>query len=73
MAKILFIVLVTLVLVLWFKHMGRPKRDIQAKKQGEIEAMVRCSVCGVNLPRSEAIQSQGRLYCCEEHRRRDEA
>lgn len=72
MAKLIFIVLVTIGLVLWFKHMGRPKRDIEAKKKGEVEDMVRCQVCGVNLPRSEAILSQGRIYCCEEHRRRDQ-
>lgn len=71
MAKLLFIVLVTLLLVLWFKHMGRSKRDLDAKRRYEVEDMVRCQVCGVNLPRSEALLSQGRIYCCEEHRRRD--
>jgi uncharacterized protein len=30
---------------------------------------VRCQACGVNLPRSEAILSQGRFYCCDEHRK----
>lgn len=72
MAKLIFVVLVTIGLVLWFKHMGRAKRDIEPKKKGaEVEDMVRCQVCGVNLPRSEAILSQGRIYCCEDHRRRD--
>jgi uncharacterized protein len=70
-AKILFVVLGTLLLVLWFKHM--------AKKRGETgkppstkapEDMVRCKVCGVNLPRSEALLSKGQFYCCDEHRRR---
>jgi uncharacterized protein len=32
--------------------------------------MVRCVVCKVNLPRSEAILSQDKFYCCDEHRRR---
>lgn len=72
MAKLLFILAVTIGLVLWFKHLGRPKRDLDAKKQPEVEDMVRCHVCGVNLPRSEGILSQGRIYCCEEHRRRDQ-
>lgn len=71
MTKLLFIVAVTIGLVLWFKHMGRPKRDLDAKKQQEVEDMVRCKVCGVNMPRSEALLSQGGIYCCEEHRRRD--
>lgn len=72
MTKILFVIVVTIGLVLWFKHMGRAKRDLDAKKQTEVEDMVRCQVCGVNMPRSEAILSQGRIYCCEDHRLRDQ-
>ncbi|MFA5081187.1 MAG: PP0621 family protein [Hydrogenophilaceae bacterium] len=71
MTKLLFIIAVTIALVLWFKHMGRPKRDLDAKKQHDVEDMVRCKVCGVNMPRSEALLAQGSFYCCEEHRRRD--
>lgn len=70
MGKILFIILVTLLLVLWFKHMARPRGDAgkpPAPKQAE--DMVRCKVCGVNLPRSEALMSKGQFYCCDEHRR----
>ncbi|MDD3528826.1 MAG: PP0621 family protein [Gallionellaceae bacterium] len=69
MAKLILIVLVTIALVLWFKHMARPRRHPGSRP--EAEDMVRCRVCGVNLPRSEALLSQGRTYCCEEHRRRD--
>lgn len=29
--------------------------------------MVRCAVCGVHLPESEAISSGGRHYCSEAH------
>lgn len=72
MTKLLFIIAVTVGVVWWFKRMGRPKRDLDAKKQQEVEDMVRCQVCGVNMPRSEAIVSQGRTYCCEDHRRRDQ-
>lgn len=35
------------------------------------EAMVRCAVCGVHLPGSEARWSGGRTYCGDAHR--DEA
>lgn len=70
MGKILFIVLITVLLVLWFKYMARPRGDAgkpPATKQAE--DMVRCKVCGVNLPRSEALLSKGQFYCCDEHRR----
>lgn len=70
MTKILFIVLVTLLLVLWFKYLGR-KRGDQPKPPAtkSPEDMVRCKVCGVNLPRSEALLSKGQFYCSDEHRR----
>jgi len=31
------------------------------------EDMVRCSVCGVHLPTSEAVTSRGDFYCSKEH------
>jgi uncharacterized protein len=34
-----------------------------------VEDMVRCTRCGVHLPRSESILSQGKFYCSEEHRK----
>lgn len=33
------------------------------------ERMVDCSQCGLHLPVSEALESQGRYFCSEEHRR----
>jgi uncharacterized protein len=68
--KILIIILVTVLLVLWFRHMGRPRGE-KARPPAEkgAEDMVRCKVCGVNLPRSEALMSKGAFYCCDEHRR----
>lgn len=38
-----------------------------------LQMMVRCSGCGVHLPRSDALPGpDGRLYCCAEHRQRGE-
>ncbi len=34
-----------------------------------VEDMVRCTQCGVHLPRSESILSQGKFYCSDEHRK----
>ncbi|MCP5279602.1 MAG: hypothetical protein H6935_14790 [Thiobacillus sp.] len=71
MGKILFIILVTLLLVLWFKHMGKQRGGRAGKPPApkQAEDMVRCKVCGVNMPRSEALMSKGQFYCCDEHRR----
>ncbi|MFA5521424.1 MAG: PP0621 family protein [Castellaniella sp.] len=35
----------------------------------ETEAMVRCAHCGIHLPRSEAVLSQGKTWCSTEHAR----
>jgi uncharacterized protein len=33
--------------------------------------MVRCPVCSVHLPRTDALAGpDGRMYCCQEHRLR---
>ena len=34
------------------------------------EDMVRCAQCGVHLPRSESLVTQGQYYCSAEHRGR---
>jgi uncharacterized protein len=33
------------------------------------ESMVACRVCGLNVPRSEAVVDGEHSYCSEEHRR----
>jgi uncharacterized protein len=33
------------------------------------EQMVRCAHCGIHLPRSEALLSNGQTWCCAEHAR----
>jgi uncharacterized protein len=33
--------------------------------------MVACARCGVHLPRTEALTSGQRSYCCAEHQRQD--
>lgn len=33
------------------------------------EQMVRCAHCGIHLPRSEALLSEGRTWCGAEHAR----
>lgn len=35
------------------------------------QAMVRCLVCGLNLPQSEAVAAGQRWACCVEHARSD--
>jgi uncharacterized protein len=70
LAKIILLVL-GLLLVYWILRSYRrrvERRGPQAPAAGA-EDMVRCARCGVHLPRSEGITTQGQFYCSPEHQR----
>jgi uncharacterized protein len=65
----LLVLIVLVVLAVWF--IRRALRRLQPGdkplvKEGEL---VRCAHCGLLLPRAEARQSAGAIYCSEEHAR----
>ena len=70
-----FIVLIALVvLAVWLirRALRGPatKMDIDKNTtQTNGGELVRCAHCGVHLPRAEARQAAGALYCSEEHAR----
>ena len=70
MAKIILLVL-GLLLVYWI--LKRYRRGIERRNAPppvkSSEDMVRCEHCGVHLPRSESITTQGQFYCTPEHQR----
>jgi len=70
LTKFLLFLLVAVGVYLIVRGMSRPRsaRDSQSGRP-RAEQMVPCAHCGVNLPLSEALESRGRFYCCEEHRR----
>ncbi len=35
--------------------------------------MVRCEQCGLHVPKGEALERDGKFYCCEEHRDADDS
>jgi len=63
------------VLVFWAirsYRRGLKKRQDEINKEPpsiEGEDMVRCIQCGVHLPKSESILSEGKFFCSDEHRR----
>ena len=66
----LLVLIVLVVLAVWF--IRRALRRLQpGDKQPLVKEseLVRCAHCGVHLPRSEARQAEGILYCSEEHAR----
>lgn len=69
----MLIKLILLALAAWIvyrlvKSYGRGIKREDAPKDETGENMVRCAHCGVHLPRSESIVSQGENFCTNEHR-----
>ena len=55
-------------------HQKAQTRRANERRQAEeakaaSETMVRCAHCRIDLPRSEAFQSQGKTWCSPEHAR----
>ena len=69
MAKFLLVIAVFIVVYLFLRSYRRRVEAAPpppaAAKQGE--DMVRCRICGVHLPKSEAVTSRGEIYCSKEH------
>ena len=67
------IVLVALVVVaVWLVRRALRRADGEADLGKRAEAagqLVRCAHCGMHLPRSEAREAGGLLYCSDEHAR----
>lgn len=70
MAKIILLVL-GLLLAYWILKSYRRRVDRAAERPpaAGAEDMVRCARCGVHLPRSESVTTQGRFFCSVEHER----
>ncbi|HVY04998.1 MAG TPA: PP0621 family protein [Burkholderiales bacterium] len=77
MAKFLLVIAVFIVVYLLLRNHARrqgaganPAAADRTSNSGSSrhgEDMVRCSVCGVHLPTSEAVTSQGDFFCSREH------
>lgn len=73
MGKVLLVaVLAVVVWWMWRKLQAPSRRDGELPAARPAELMVTCAHCGVNQPRSECVESGGRLYCSEAHRRASE-
>jgi len=68
-AKFLLVIAVFIVVYLFLRSYRRRVQaappPAAAAKHGD--DMVRCRICGVHLPKSEAVTSRGEIYCSKEH------
>lgn len=70
MGKLLFFVFLVLAVLYLFRRSAPPPSSPSFPQQSnQGEDMVRCAVCGVHLPRSEALMSGGAFFCGQEHLR----
>lgn len=77
MGRLIFWILLIVAAMLAWRWLGRrnarganSRGDAGGQPDGTpAEAMIACSHCGVHLPRSEAEEREGRLYCGAEHAR----
>ena len=69
MGKLIFLVLAIVVVWAVLKSYRKSARHRAAPRAAAPEDMVRCSHCGVHLPRSESHTSDEKFFCSEEHLR----
>ena len=66
----IIIILLALWLVVHFvrRALARHRRS-SGPSTNDPARMVACAVCGTHIPESEAIRADGKVYCCEQHRK----
>ena len=66
--KILLLIAAVWIVILLVRRYQRSLAQPDATVK-PVENMVKCAHCAVNLPRGEAIYTQGDFYCTVEHQR----
>jgi uncharacterized protein len=73
LSKLFLLLLAAAAIYLLIKGFGRKSsassHETESKESADGERMVGCAHCGVNLPRSEAINDDGAYFCGEAHRK----
>lgn len=71
MLKFLLLIAVVFVVLWAMRRASLPPPPAPPRRNSppRLESMVRCSHCGLHLPRSEAVlDEQGRVFCSVPHR-----
>lgn len=51
----------------WQRTLQQPK----AKPHKRVETVVRCHICQLHIPETEALEKNGRYYCSQQHLQQD--
>jgi uncharacterized protein len=66
--------LIAIGLIIWllyrmiYRMLNKPKAQEQVARQEPSRDMVKCAHCGIHIPKSEALERDGKAYCSPEHR-----
>jgi len=63
------LLLLVAIVVVYFVLTGLGAQAPAALRAAPVEPMVACAHCGINVPRSEALEAAGRFFCSDQHRR----
>ena len=68
MSRLILIIVIFAVVYLLFKSYRKqpPKRDASP----DVQDMVSCAHCGINIPKNESVSANGKHYCCPAHSRK---
>lgn len=67
MSRLIFIIIIFALVYLLFKTY---RKKLRTKEQPqEIQKMIACAYCGINVPQNDGLLVAGKYYCCEEHSR----
>lgn len=67
MSRLLLLVAIAALVYLLFRAFRKSGAQ-QDQDKRLAEDMVRCAQCGVHLPKSESVMSQGQFFCSAGHR-----
>ena len=67
MSRLLLLIAIAIVVYVLFKSY-RKKALREEKDKTITDDMVRCTHCGLHLPKSESVQVDGLFFCSAEHR-----
>ena len=66
----LVVLVVIVVIAVWLVRRALRAPAARAHRPLRDGELVACAHCGLHLPRAEALEVRGGLYCSEEHARR---
>jgi len=65
MSRLLLLIAIAIVVFMLFKSY---RKNASQQDKTITDDMVRCTHCGLHLPKAESIQADGHFFCSAEHR-----